>query len=228
MNEAIVILAAARGELKPLVRSWAALKTENGVEGWQHPSRPVFALCGGMGAAAATRAFAHARSICIPTEVISVGWAGSLQEGVHAGTVVTPTHVLDTKTGELFGPTDTAATLLLTTPRVADREEKRRLVERYPHAQLVDMEAAVVARLSLANGIPFSSMKAISDTFEEELPDLNPFIDARGQFQTARFALHAALHPRLWVGLSRFGKQADLAAKRLCETLARDLTIETR
>ena len=33
MNDAIVIVAAMPGELKPLVRSWAALETVDGVDG---------------------------------------------------------------------------------------------------------------------------------------------------------------------------------------------------
>lgn len=225
MNEAIVIIAAVRGELKPLIRSWAALKTENGVEGWQHPSRAIFALCGGMGADAATRAFSRAASICIPTFLFSVGWAGSLLEDLDAGSVIEASTILETKTGERFslGHANGEGPLLLTTPRVADREEKLRLKARYPQAVLVDMEAATLARLSLANGIPFRAIKAVSDTLEEELPDLNPYINNRGQFNTLRFAANAALHPSQWSGLARFGKQASLAAENLCAALDQNI-----
>lgn len=229
MNEAIVIIAAARGELLPLTRSWAALKSHNGVDGWQHPSRSIFALYGGMGADAATRAFAHASHICTPVFLFSVGWAGALNDDLRPGDVLEATDILNTQTGEQYslGPQLDPATneqkLLLTTQRVAAREEKINLAARYPGAMMVDMEAATLARLALANGIPFRSIKAISDALHTDLPDLNPFISAFGQFQTARFAAHAALRPRLWPVLSDFGKHASVAAKNLCATLARIL-----
>ncbi|MBS1815805.1 MAG: nucleoside phosphorylase [Acidobacteria bacterium] len=230
MNEAIVIIAAARGELRPLTRSWAALKWDNGVEGWQHPSRSIFALYGGMGADAATRAFARAKQICIPTFLFSVGWAGALDEDLAAGDVLEATDILDTRTGEQYGlgpqlnPASNNTALLLTTQRVAAREEKLQLKARYPQAAFVDMEAGTLARLALANNLPFRAIKAISDTLHEDLPDLNPFISPMGQFCTARFALHAAMRPQLWPVLSDFGKNASLAAKNLCETLARELS----
>lgn len=229
MNEAIVLIAAARGELRPLTRSWAALRTHNGVDGWQHPSRPIFALYGGMGADAATRAFAHATRICTPVFLFSVGWAGGLVEDLRPGDVLEATDILDTQTGELYGlgpqlnPATADQKLLLTTQRVAAREEKLQLAARYSAAQMVDMEAATLARLALGNGIPFRSIKAISDGLHTDLPDLNPFISPLGQFQTARFALHAAARPRLWPVLSDFGKHASLAAKNLCAHLARTL-----
>lgn len=225
MLPSTVILAAVRGELKPLVRSWAALKTEDDVEGWQHPSRSVFALCGGMGAGAATRAFARARAICIPTEVVSVGWVGALLEETEPGAIFQPSHVLDTRTGEMFGESDTRATVLLTTSRVAAREEKYRLKERYPYAAIVDMEAATIARLCVAHGIPFRAIKAVSDTLEENLPDLNPYIDARGRFHTLRFAASAAIQPKFWPVLSKFGKQAAEAAENLAAAVRQDLGI---
>lgn len=229
MNEAIVIIAAARGELRPLTRSWAALKSHNGVDGWQHPSRSIFALYGGMGAEAATRAFARANQICTPVFLFSVGWAGALDEELLAGDVLEATDILDTQTGEQYGlgpqldPATDNTTLLLTTQRVAAREEKLQLRARYSKAQMVDMEAATLARLALSNNIPFRAIKAISDTLHEDLPDLNPFISQMGQFRTARFAMHAAMRPQLWPVLSDFGKNASLAAKNLCNTLAREL-----
>lgn len=229
MNEAIVLIAAARGELHPLTRSWAALKTQNGVDGWQHPSRSIFALYGGMGAAAATRAFAHANRICTPVFLFSVGWAGALHEDLRAGDVIEATDILDTSTGERFGlgpqldPATNDQQLLLTTQRVAAREEKMQLAARYAGAQMVDMEAATLVRLALANGIPFRAIKAISDSLHEDLPDLNPFISPLGQFQTVRFAMHAAARPRLWPVLSDFGKNASVAAKNLAATLSKTL-----
>ncbi len=225
LNDAIVIIAALPGELKPMVRSWAALETRNGVDGWQHPSGPIMAFCGGMGAATATRAFARAREVCEPVRIISAGWAGALREDVSAGTVIHASMVRDLRTGEML-TSDGAGGLLLTAARVAGHEEKVRLAGTYTGSVAVDMEAATLARLAGAHGLHFKVIKAISDTLNEELPDMNPYLREDGTFATGLFAARMALQPRYWKPLMQFGKQASLAADRLCAALADEIGIE--
>ena len=225
MNDAIVIIAAMPGELKPLVRSWAALETREGVDGWQHPSAPIMAFCGGMGAAAAMRAFARARQVCEPLQLLSVGWCGALREDLDPGAVIRASMVRDLNTGEMY-PAEGTGGLLLTSTRVAVQEEKHRLARTYEGAVGVDMEAATLARLALANGLGFRALKAVSDTLDEDLPDMNPFVTTAGQFATARFIAHVATKPRYWSSLAQFGKQAKLAAENLCAAIADEIGIE--
>lgn len=228
-NPAVVLIAAMHGELAPLTRSWAALATVDGVYGYQHPSNTIFAFHAGMGAAHATRCFARAAEVCEPRAVYSVGWAGGLVAGAHAGNVLRADAVRDIATGEVFActPTDWATHgILLTARRVAAREHKLELVNRYPDARMVDMEAATVGRLATAHGLPFRCVKAVSDALIDELPDLNPFVRDDGQFAQVRFAAHVALRPRHWADVARFGKQAKLAAANLCDSLAGELGIE--
>ena len=225
MNDAIVIIAAMPAELKPLVRSWAALETREGVDGWQHPNGPIMAFCGGMGAAAATRSFARARQVCEPVRLISAGWAGGLLQEQLPGSVVNASMVRDLRTGEMLSANGSDG-LLLTGARVAVREEKQRLARTYDGAAAVDMEAATLARLAQAHGLDFSAIKAVSDTLEEDLPDMNPFMQDNGTFATARFIAHVALQPKHWANLARFGKQAKHAAENLCKILADEIGIE--
>ncbi len=225
MNDAIVIVAAMPGELKPLVRSWAALESRQGVDGWQHPSGPIMAFCGGMGSAAATRAFGRAREVCDPVRLLSVGWAGALMERLAAGAVVRPSLVRDLLTGEMFASSGDDG-MLLTASRVAVREEKERLARTYEGAQAVDMEAAALARLAAAHGLDFCAIKTVSDTFAEQLPDMNPYVRSDGSFATGRFVAYAALRPHHWKTFARFGKQARLAAERLCAAIADEIGIE--
>ncbi len=228
-NEAVVLIAAMPGELKPLTRSWASVATSNGVEGAQHPSNTIFALHGGMGAAAATRAFSRAFELCRPTAIYSVGWAGALDGQTRAGSVLRAETVRDLATGETYrcAPTEWKTHgLLLTSRRVAVREEKHRLAATYEGARAVDMEAATLARLARAHDLPFRAIKAVSDTFDDDLPALNAFITAEGRFATPRFIAHVAIRPRYWSTLVQFGKQASLAAANLCDSLAGELGIE--
>ncbi len=228
-NPAVILIAAMPGELKDLTRSWAALETVDGVHGFQHPSNTIFAFHAGMGATPATRAFRRAFSVCQPTAVYSVGWAGALQAEARPGQTLRPDSVLDLATGENFACAPShflTRGTLVTARRVAARDEKQRLSSAYPVARAVDMEAATLARLAAAHNLPFRAVKAISDSLDEDLPDLNPYITAAGQFATVRFIAHVALRPPLWSVLSRFGKQSSLAAKNLADTLAAELGIE--
>ncbi len=228
-NPAVVLIAALPGELTHLTRSWAALESVGSVHGFQHPSNTILAFHAGMGVAPATRAFQRAFAVCRPTAIYSVGWAGALTAAEKPGTAFRPEAILDLATGETFpcAPTHWSTRgVLLTSRRVAPTGEKHRLAAAYPAARAVDMEAATLARLAAARNLPFRSVKAISDSLDDPLPDLNPYITPQGQFATARFIAHVALRPPLWPILSRFGKQSALAAHTLADTLAAELGIE--
>ena len=158
--------------------------------------------------------------------VISIGWAGALTAECKAGEAYNAAGVFDARTGERFNcDAGAGPQWLVTSPRVADEAEKRRLASTYK-AALVDMEAAGVARLAAMRGIPFYCIKGVSDPLEAKLPDFNRFIDAAGQFQTPRFVLFALLRPWIWPALVQMGENSKKAsqsiAKRLNELLRDD------
>ncbi len=107
---------------------------------------------------------------------------------------------------------------LVTSSRVADAHEKRRLASTY-QASLVDMEAAGVARLALMRGIPFYCCKGISDGYGDQLPDFNKFIPPDGQFRLGRFVVFAALRPWHWASLMRMGENSSKASQSLRDSL---------
>jgi adenosylhomocysteine nucleosidase len=215
----IAIIAALPGELKPLVKGWQRVATNvSGIKKWTltRDADTWIAVCAGMGAEAALRAFASAVSDGSVDMLLSVGWAGSLDAQVHPGTAHVPTVVIDAQTGEQFSRTEgTRQWRLVTTPRVADVAEKTRLATTYPGALLVDMEAAAVARLAEMHGIPMLCIKGVSDAAEATLPDLNPFIDSRGRMRMAHFLAYIAIRPRFWPSLLHLGKNSALAANAM-------------
>lgn len=212
----IAIIAALPGELKPLVKGWQRVATNvSGLKKWTltRDSNTWIAVCAGMGAEAALRAFASAVSDGSVDMLLSVGWAGSLDAQVHPGTAHVPTVVIDAQTGEQFSLTEgTRQRRLVTTPHVAALGEKKRLAATYPGAVLVDMEAAGVARLAEMHNIPLLCIKGVSDAAEATLPDLNPFIDSRGRMRIAHFLAYIAIRPRFWPSLLHLGKNSALAA----------------
>jgi len=202
-------------ELKPLVRGWKHQR-RNGVDLWLHRDENLYvAACAGAGQAAATRAFAEVEKDAPVDLVFSLGWAGALRAGIPPGSAHNLAGVIDTRTGERFRcDAESGELWLVTSPIVADAAEKLRLAKTYA-ASLVDMEAAALARLAAARGIPFYAIKAVSDALDEHLPDLNPFLAPDGRFRTARFTLYALLRPWYWPALARMGENSSRAASAI-------------
>ena len=221
----IAIIAALPGELKPLVKDWQRVSTDDsGTLKWLLSQGPDtwIATCAGMGGDAARRAYVSATADGTVDLLLSVGWAGSLHPEVGPGTVQVPTIVIDAQTGEQFSLTlGRRKWRLVTTARVADATEKARLAATYPGAVLVDMEAATVARLAAMHSVPFLCIKGVSDAAGATLPDLNPFINQKGQLELTRFLLHVAFRPRYWPSLLHLGKNSARAAEAM-----RDLITE--
>ncbi|WP_051978543.1 hypothetical protein [Edaphobacter aggregans] len=222
----IGIIAALPGELKPLVRGWQ--RQRSGVKGisvWTTicGEDELIAVAGGMGVAAATRSVAAAEFLGALDLLVSVGWVGALDAIVKPGQCYIPSEIIDAQTGERFLLADGARRLrLVTTVQVAGAQEKQRLRETYG-AAMVDMEAAAVARLAQMRGVPVICFKAVSDTQDATLPDLNPFIDGQGQMQLLPFLAHVAVRPQLWGSLLALGSNSSAGAKAIAESVNRFL-----
>jgi adenosylhomocysteine nucleosidase len=212
-------------ELRPLVRDWKLEGSSSGVT--VYSSETVVAAFAGMGAQRATLATAGALALGPVHLLISAGLAGGLHAEVLGGTVHHPEKVVDAATGEAYEserPRDHGAArpyaTLLTVGRVLSRDGKRRLREQYS-GDLVDMEAATVARLARARNIPFLAVKAVSDEYDFELPGMDSFVSPEGRFRKGAYGLYIALRPHLWRAAARMGRTSAAAADALCMELVR-------
>jgi len=216
----VAIIAAMPGELKPLVGGWPH-STRNNVHFWAKPDSEEewIAACAGTGQAAATRAFAAIEDGGPIDLVFSVGWAGALTEGIATGSGCNVAGVIDVRTGERFRcDAGAGERWLVTSPIVANEAEKLRLAAAY-NADLVDMEAAAIARLAQMRGIPFYCIKGVSDGFHDKLPDFNRFIRPDGQFDMAGMVLFSILRPWHWPSLVRMGENSSKASQSIRDCL---------
>lgn len=221
-------IAAFPGELKPLVRTATGTANSSGI--WPHSTRgdvhfwavrneeeEWIAASAGAGQAAATRAFAAIEDGGPIDLVFSLGWAGALTSGLAPGSAHSVAGVIDVKTGERYRcDAGSGEQWLLTSPRVADRDEKLRLASAY-NAALVDMEAAAIARLAAMREIPFYCIKGVSDGLDAKLPDFNRFLSRTGQLETARLVLYAMFRPWHWPALIRMGENSRQASQGIAE-----------
>ena len=216
----VAIIAAMPGELKPLVRGWPS-STRGNIHFWaqRNEEEEWMAACSGTGQAAATRAFAAIEAGGPIDLVISYGWVGALTAGIASGSAHNIAGVIDVRTGERFNCDAGAGDRwLVTSPIVADAAEKRRLAAAYK-ADLVDLEAAAIARLAQMRGIPFYCFKGVSDGFKDKLPDFNRFIRPDGQFNMAGMVLFSILRPSHWPSLIRMGENSKKASLSLRHSL---------
>ncbi|HTU52221.1 MAG TPA: hypothetical protein VMF56_16645 [Acidobacteriaceae bacterium] len=213
----IAILAALPREVAPLVRNWSApvVSRREGTSVWE--SEHAIVACAGMGTERVTLTLELAESRGPLRSVISVGYAGALRQGMRITGVYWPSIVIDGQTGERFACEDGEG-VLLTADHVVGRDEKPKLAAQW-NADLVDMEAATVARLAKERSLPFRTLRAISDPVDENLPNLSRFTDTRGGFQSASFAMYVALHPWLIPTTVKLGKQSARASQAIAAAL---------
>ena len=149
--------------------------------------------------------------------VLSVGWAGAMHSVLEPGLAYSVAGVIDVRTGEMAPAAEWRDDVwLVTSPIVADEQEKRRLRAAYS-AGLVDMEASAIARLALMRNLPFYCVKGVSDALDDNLPDFNHFLSPTGQLNLPRFTLFALLHPRYWPSLLRMGENSKKAAEGIAK-----------
>lgn len=102
-----------------------------------------------------------------PSIVISVGLVGAVIPELKVGDIVIPEEVMDYAEPNLrykIGfPIMGKKGLLVTVPRVFEREDKIRLRQTIPDATCVDMETSAVAEVLEPLGIPLLCIKAVSD-----------------------------------------------------------------
>ena len=164
--------------------------------------------------------------------LLVVGVAGGLSPGLEAGTVVAVSRVVDAA-GEAPAPEApvpeaespdaavSASGTLYSHARIAvSREEKAALWNDLgrPPVAAVDLETATFARVAHEHGVPYTVLRAVSDTAAETLPvDFNRMLDEQGRVRQARVAWWALCHPWAIPRLVTLGRRVNACAARLAE-----------
>lgn len=218
----VAYIAALKREVAPLIRDWphtAATYSGRNFEFFENGDTVL--VCGGIGPQAARRATEAVIAAYHPKELVSVGFVGALEEGMRVGEISEPAVVIDASDGSRTA-TGRGTGVLVSFASVAESEQKRKLAHAYS-ASVVDMEAASVARGAQTHGLLFRAVKAVSDELEFPIPALDGFVDAAGNFRTARFALFAALRPAIWPALYRLARNSQRASRALCQHLKAEI-----
>jgi adenosylhomocysteine nucleosidase len=171
----------------------------------------------GMGAAAAERTAAQVTARPLRA-LVSAGFCGALRPDLRIGDLVVPDEVRDEASGERFAPDPE---LLAAAPGTRGTLVSARRLARTPadRARLdglaVDLESAALARASLAAGVPFLALRAVTDESRHRLPDFDRLMDAAGRLTPGAGLLYFLMHPRELPALARLGPAARAAGRSL-------------
>jgi adenosylhomocysteine nucleosidase len=222
----VAVIVAMERELHPLVDGWARKSFDHEGKAFDcFESGDCVALAGGIGCRCAEQAARAVMAVFHPQTLISAGLGGALVEGLRAGMVVHPDVVIDVATGIRYGcPAKNANNggVLVSSSEIVGPETKDRMAERF-NAQVVDMEAAGVAKVAQELNAGFHCVKAVSDEYDLALPPLNRFVDQEGNFQAARFGAWAAFRPWHWPAILRLAYNTGRATRALSAWLRKNL-----
>jgi len=131
--------------------------------------------------------------------IVSTGFCGALDPELRVGDIV--------EDG------------IVCSDRVAVTASEKAALREKTGARAVDMESAAIAGRAREWGVPFRSIRAVSDVAAEDLPlDFNLYIDEKGHVARGRIAFAAMKNPFTKIpALLRLDKNCRIAAEALGE-----------
>jgi adenosylhomocysteine nucleosidase len=236
-NEAgspVAVVTAIREEFEAVVRAARDVRFESaGRAQARIGSAEVVIGLTGDGPRNAERGAAALCEAVRPRALVGAGVAAGLSPLLVAGSLVASRRIFG-ESGEAPKPDQVllahavaagaaAATLVTVSRPVVAASAKavlaRSAVVGEPAA--VDMESAGWSRAAAARGIPFLAVRAISDRFDEELPDyLRECVGEDGGIRRAAVVRHALFRPATIPALWRMRRRVEAAGVVLAEFLS--------
>ncbi|MDZ7638352.1 MAG: hypothetical protein U5J83_08905 [Bryobacterales bacterium] len=228
----IALVASQKGEFGGLLKRVGA---GHSLEGPLRYSRRVrsgevewLLYADGQGARAAERACSAIQDAEDLWAMGSIGYCGAARPEWRLGDVMLASQVRDRRNEQVYpcwAPPLAAGSIrmgsILTVERVVRlAADKRRIGQSGVDA--VEMEAAAVARVAKERGVPFFSLKAVSDTCEEDLViDFERATREDGSVRVGSILAQALSRPLYRVPrLGRLANAARLASENLGAALA--------
>lgn len=160
--------------------------------------------------------------------LISIGFAGGLDEGLTAGRVLVAASVKDSVSGREYGcahgffpcATELTGSLVTVATVAATRDAKAALRTRW-QAAAADMEASAVADVAANCGLPYAALKAITDGPADELAiDFQQCLTANGGLSSVKIVIQGLRGLTQFRSLLLLARNSRTAARNLAVALA--------
>lgn len=156
--------------------------------------------------------------------LISAGFAGALNDKLHAGDLLFAENFSTVRLNEMRGGLDNSRlhrANLLTVPSIIDSIEERQKIAQTTGAAAVDMETEFIARGCAEHGVSLLSLRVISDTPSEPFPGPSKILfDVERQRTNAmKLSLYLLRHPAAFPRLILFARRIGRAQRTLANAL---------
>lgn len=165
---------------------------------------------------------------CGATALVSFGFAGGLDPILKSGSLVIPRQVIDGAAlyrcdealVERFG--GSTVDLLTGAHEIASTIRTKAVLHHTTGAAAVDMESVGVARVAMAQSVPFAVMRAVSDPADRDLPPASLVaIDSLGRIMLGQVLASLLRQPAQIVDMVRLASNAAAARRSLSKHAGR-------
>jgi adenosylhomocysteine nucleosidase len=220
------VLAPMKIELKSVVKAFKLQPAEingtavhKGVVG----NAEIVATKTGIGTALAISATERLLALGDFDRVMVVGVAGSVGPSLAPGDVVIPEVVFDGEGGKEYRPTPIdgptpRGSLVTSDDFIVDPDRLARMIANGVIA--VDMETGSIATVCAQRGIPWSTVRAISDRAEDGDDEMLTMADSDGSPNPKAIARYFVRHPNRIPYMMKVGRDGMTAAKNAAVTAA--------
>jgi adenosylhomocysteine nucleosidase len=176
--------------------------------------------------------------------ILSIGYAGGLDPDLDVGDLLIADIILEAAGNPSQGPFLTSWAIdpalvaramalpvrqnakaargrLLTVEQVVTHPELKQKLYEQTGALAVDMESSALVDLAQERQIPFLSIRAISDTANQELLDVSPFVSPDGEVSTLKAGWYVVTHPGSLKPLNTIRQHASRATNVLTDFVSR-------
>ena len=182
--------------------------------------RDAAVLLTGVGQENARTSVADVLAQQSPSLVLTCGFAGGLDSALPVGAVVFETSQLEL--WERLSNAGAVPVKFFCASRIAITAKEKRTLRSSTQADAVEMESEAIHTLCRERRIPCATVRAISDTANEDLPlDFNQLARPDWTMDYCRLALAVAKAPGTIPALLRLQRNCRVAAERLAEVLVK-------
>ncbi|MGV7220033.1 MAG: 5'-methylthioadenosine/S-adenosylhomocysteine nucleosidase [Nitrospinales bacterium] len=180
--------------------------------------------------------------------IISIGYAGGLDPRLKSGDLLIAEKIIGLAKGDILMIDEKVETTqesvaneyidkallvtdemdlnihrgaLFTVNKPVLKPEHKNTLGKLYSVHAVDMETLALARFAKENGTPFLSIRAISDTVDQELMDLSGLVDESGEVSKIKAGWYVVTHPGSLKGMLSLGQVAKKSTANLTDFISR-------
>jgi len=237
MNKTIAILAAVSEEIAGIKQAMNISdrirlgKSEAWPGKWQ--GNHIVLVRTGVGKQRAAEAALKTIEQFSPERLLSIGYAGGLVANLEVGDMIVADRIVDVQSSAEFVPDPqwlqraqkapapksgkiVSGKLVTADKVIHSPKDKKELGESFS-AEAVEMETAAIAKVVAEKNLPFLSVRAISDSVEQEVLDSSSFLGGDGEISKLKAGWYVLTHPGSIASALSLRSQTQQATRNLTE-----------